>query len=311
MQRLGWIYKTAILKPLAHGWVYLLLCAGIATLGLIWGILLVGAAVGNGFAMAAALMASNFSAVGWLFLGFIVFMLIATALLVAAYNGGMIRLLAPVIHGRRPDPLAFVSGAFTLAPRLFMVFLIATLIASIPLWWVIVYLWEAFSTWGPDVLESGWNSTLRNQVIHDHGRNLRILAGTIMAVNILLGPWQALIGIRRISLFAALPVVLGFIGKNLLIAVPVIAINALIVAGLESLAGGEYATLALILQLFVSPMLWLSWIALLAPLAEAPAAAAKPRPSPAPVRPAPTGPPPGEWRNPVPGLLPGAGPNRN
>ncbi|HYE79166.1 MAG TPA: hypothetical protein VEI97_14380 [bacterium] len=310
--RLGWIYQLAVTKPLAHGWIYLLILAYFAVMGTVWLVLLfLGLFTWAAVAVAIA-GASNWAGVGWATLAYFVLSAITLGLIAAGYNGGLIRLLAPTIVGRRPDPLAFVSGAFTLGPRLFVVFLLAVLLASIPLWWTIYYLWDTFRTWGLSVLESDWNYALQRQVIGAHATNLAILAGTIMAINVLLGPWQVLVGIRRISVVAALPATLGYLVRNLGVTLPVLVINALVVAGLTWLNNSpEYAWWGALLQLIASPMLWLSWIALLAPLAELPPAAVAPPPHPAATpraTPAPAAPPTAEWRNPVPGLLPGGSP---
>lgn len=298
--RLGWIAAQALRVFTRHGWVYLILLGYIALAGMLWGMLLFGGALFLG--IVAGLSASNpLLVLGWVN-AYLTFALVSALLLAAGFNGGLLRMLAPLAFNRAPDLNAFFGGVILLGPRLLTVFVVATLLAAIPLLLLCRFLIDLIGTYGWGTISSPWNKTFQWWLLEQVGWRLGVFTATVITMQLLLGPWQVVVGTRKINLFAGLPVALSYIVRHATVSVPVIGLIWLMQWLLNGWSA-EAPYLVLLVQFLLVPVWWTLLICLFAAETPEPPALQR-RMSTLVSRTAPLPPEPPSG-NPVPGLLPG------
>ncbi|MEO7995743.1 MAG: hypothetical protein ABI743_15200, partial [bacterium] len=138
--------------------------------------------------------------------------------------------------------------------------------------------WDLLSSYGWSVIASPWNRELQLWILGEVARRVLTMKLVIDAVNILLGPWQVMVGTRKINLLAALPATLSFLVRHAVVSITVLALNFGVVYGLTLLAEQtDYQGWAALLICLLQPVLWASLIALLAPETPAPASVLRPQ----------------------------------
>lgn len=303
LPRLGWIAAKA-LETFRHPWTYLLLIGYLLIASFIWLLFFfIGGFVTLMFAEGAILSGSTELA-GWCGGLFWISALLFLGLAITGYSGGLIRMLAPMVSGRPADAMAFPTGVVTLGPRLLVVFGFALLLASVPIWLLLQFFIDLINQYGWDTIASPWNRTLQWWILGQTASRLVGIGITFAAVNVLVGPWQAFVGTRRVNLFAALPLTIAKLTSQFPVSLVVLGIIALAQWGLsrwlESSWGG-----AMFVQLLLTPPIWMALICLVAPdyVPEAKPIRTPTRRTPLrqPATPQGAPPPPS---NPVPGLLP-------
>lgn len=301
--RLLWIGRTA-LATWRYPWIWLLMVGYVLAAGLVWGTLLFFMSFVTLLGSQLSALAGDTTTASVLVLLFLAGAFISAGLLAAGYNGGLIRMLAPLIAGQPPDAMRFVSGAMTLGPRLFLVFCVAVLLASIPIWLLTRFFWDLLRDFGWGVLTSPWNPTLQWWVLAEIAGRMLGIAITITAMNLLLGPWQALVGTQRVHLLAALPLTVGRLVREFPVSVVVLGLIGLLQWGFREWSASAPMAASMV-QLLVTPTCWMALLCLMAPdyVAESPSPTQRRMKSPVAVnRTQPV--PQADVTNPIPGLLP-------
>jgi|GEM_PF-5609607 len=309
--RLGWIASKS-LETFLHPWTYLLLLGYVLTAGFIW---LLGMLIGGFVTLLTAevivLSGGSANFAGFIFGLFWFFGLLSLGLIYTGYIGGSIRMLAPMIAGRSPDAMAFPAGVLTQGPRLLVVFCAALLLASVPVWLLIQFVIEMLQEYGWATISSSWNRSLQWWILGQLATRLAAIAATLAVMNLLLAPWQTVVGIRRVNPIGGLGLTFTTLISQLPVSLIVLTIFGLAQYGLNAWSETSFWG-AMFVTLLLTPPATLAMLCLVAsdyepdarqsrtPVRRAPfRSTSAPQGGPPPSQP---GPPPPS--NPVPGLLP-------
>lgn len=302
--RLGWIASKA-LESFRHPWTYLLLVGYILIVAFIWILTLFFGGFLTLFVVELILLSGGSANLAGFCAGlFALGAGVSLGLMYTGYNAGTIRMMAPMLAGRAPDPMAFPAGVLTHGPRLLVVFCVALLLASLPIWLTVQFVIDLLQKYGWDTIASPWNRTLQWWILGQMATRLAGIAFTLAAMNLLLGPWQTVVGIRNVNAFTGLGLTITTLIRQFPVSLVVLGVFAAVQYGLnvwsETASGA-----AMLVQLLLMPPATVALLCLMTPdympetrPVRTPTRGAPGRPMAAPN----AGPPPAT--NPVPGLLP-------